>query len=123
MIVGSKHKLIRLIVTRLLIVVVFLLCLLLAKVLWERFHVMHEAAIKRVDIENERGVLESKKHELEERLEYLGSEASFEAKIRENFDMIKKGEQVVVIVGEDNYKAENLDIEYAPKRSWYKFWR
>tara|TARA_B100000745_G_scaffold251228_1_gene173359 strand:- start:814 stop:1182 length:369 start_codon:yes stop_codon:yes gene_type:complete len=122
MAIGSKRNLLKLIVIRLLIVFVFYLCVLLSLNLWKHFNTMQDAALKRSEIEQERSVLENKKAELEKKIEYLSSDASFEAKIRENFDMIKEGEQVVVIVGEVNEETSE-EAPLSKQKKWYHFWR
>ena len=101
-------------------------CLLLALVVYNRFQIEREMSLRREEAEANLEVLRERKAEIEERVDYLGSERGMEAEMRRNFDVAQPGEQVVIILDPEE---EGSNIEpLAPRPSedtppWYIFWR
>lgn len=92
-------------------------------------YVRYEIAVEMQDrsrqAEQKAEALREKKDELEKQVEYLSSERGIEAEMRRQFDVALPGEQVVVIVEEDN-ENEIMPLSTSTKpeeAKWYQFWR
>ncbi len=108
------------------VVVVFLLliCFLLLRVVFDRYHIAKEMADRRAQDEKELTELEDRKEALEKRVEYLSHDRGIEAEMRRNFDVAEPGEKVVIILDDETSNIQPLattsDQIEAP---WYQFWR
>ncbi|USN88466.1 MAG: septum formation initiator family protein [Candidatus Nomurabacteria bacterium] len=93
-----------------------------------RFDIAMEMRDRRVQAELQAAALEARKTELEKQVKYLSSERGIEAEMRRQFDVALPGEQVVVIVEEQDSGSEVLPLststpEESSVRHWYQFWR
>ncbi|MCA9358106.1 septum formation initiator family protein [Candidatus Kaiserbacteria bacterium] len=93
-----------------------------------RFDIAMEMRDRRVQAELQAAALEARKTELEKQVKYLSSERGIEAEMRRQFDVALPGEQVVVIVEEQDSGPEVLPLststpEESSVRHWYQFWR
>jgi cell division protein FtsB len=66
-----------------------------------------ESKIRRDQTENEFLELETRKYDLENRIERLESSVGIEEQLREKFDLIKEGEKIILI--SDPQKATSSD--------------
>lgn len=104
--------------------------LLVCLVAWSayvRYDIAMEMRDRRIQAEQAAATLEARKDELQKRVDYLSNERGIEAEMRRQFDVALEGEQVVVIVEEEDDGPEVLPLstttsESAEKR-WYQFWR
>lgn len=105
------------------IAVLLLLIVLMGRSVWERFTVEREMAARRHDAEQELQALKQRAAALESQVEYLEDERGVEAEIRNRFDVVKEGEQVVIIL-DDTEDEEFVETEIDIKKDvpWYKFW-
>ena len=98
----------------------------LAVSVYERFEKEREVAKKRELREAELDELKGRAAALESRVERLESDRGIEAEIRDRFDVVKEGEQVVVILdNEDVSTGSNQSEQEEVKESfldWLKFW-
>ena len=95
---------------------------LLSKSVHERFGVEREMADRRDLSEEELNLQKQRKVELQERVEYLEGKRGIEEEIRKNFDVAKEGEQVIILIG--NEENELIPLEVSPETyPWYQFWR
>ncbi len=82
---------------------------------------------RRIAAEQEAAALEARKAALEETVEYLSNERGIEAEMRRQFDVSLPGEQVVVIVEneQDKIQVEPLSssTQSTGEKRWYQFWR
>jgi cell division protein FtsB len=92
-----------------------------------RFDIAMEMRDRRILVEQQTAVLEARKEALEMQVEYLSSERGIEAEMRRQFDVALPGEQVVVIVEEDNTEPVvqplGTNAEPPAEHPWYFFWR
>jgi len=83
------------------------------------------------DVKNEISQLESEKKNIEEEIEYKKTEEYIEEKAREDLNLIKPGEKVYIVVGEDVKSSTESVLSGSSERkkndtrdknwySWYK---
>ncbi len=106
------------------------LLLLVCLVAWSayvRYDIAMEMRDRRIQAEQAAATLEARKDELQERVDYLSNERGIEAEMRRQFDVALEGEQVVVIVEEEDDGPEVLPLSTTTSEStekrWYQFWR
>ncbi|MEX0930985.1 MAG: septum formation initiator family protein [Candidatus Paceibacterota bacterium] len=110
--------------SKITLVVLFFLCLLLMTSVYERYTIERKMAERRNEVEEKLRILQDRKYGLEEKVQYLEAEEGIEAEIRKNFDVAREGEQVVIIV--DNEQTSDItttetdEIEEKEEKS---FWR
>ena len=107
--------------------VVILVGMLFFSVL-ERFFIATEVRDRRLQVEAEVENLRQRQVTLEADVGYLQSERGQEAEMRRQFDVALPGEQVIVIVEEQNDTNDISTIPVATTTttaapSWYEFWR
>tara|TARA_B100000508_G_scaffold140487_1_gene141714 strand:+ start:1863 stop:2249 length:387 start_codon:yes stop_codon:yes gene_type:complete len=92
-----------------------------------RYEIAVEMKERRVAAEQEATALEERKAALEETVEYLSNERGIEAEMRRQFDVSLPGEQVVVIVEDENddlvVEPLSTSTQNVGKKKWYQFWR
>lgn len=107
--------------TTLLVLALFIV--LMGKSVFERFTVEREMSIRRADAERELKELKQRAAALESQVEYLEDDRGMEAEIRSRFDVVKEGEQVVVILDDEKKEdATETKPEIVEDEPWYKFW-
>lgn len=91
---------------------------------YDRFLVDKEISEKENNLEEEINTLEERKKTLEKEVDYLSSDRGVEAEIRRQFDVAREGEQVVIIIkDEDKENSTTETVELEPEtKPWYKFW-
>ena len=99
-----------------------LIAVLLSLSVHERYGVERDMSERRVMSETELERLQERRVQLEKRVEYLEGERGIEEEIRKNFDVAKKGEQVIILVGEEEKEGVPIEPEIE-KYPWYQFWR
>lgn len=108
--------------------VILVLGLIVAWSAYVRYDIAMEMRDRRIVAEQEAAALQARHAELEERVDYLSNERGIEAEMRRQFDVALEGEQVVVIVDEED---EGPRVEPLPTTTdateddapWYLFWR
>jgi len=88
---------------------------------FERYQVERYMSARRIAAEEEYQALLERKVDLQERVEYLQGDRGIEEEIRQHFDVAKEGEQVVILLGEDNEPVIEIQ-EPEERRKWYQFW-
>ena len=106
----------------------FILVLFVAYSAYVRFDIAMEMRERRIEAENEAAVLEAKKQELQEKVDYISSERGKEGELRRQFDVALPGEEVVVIIDEEKDEPEIKPLATGTNtvkdnNPWYKFWR
>jgi cell division protein FtsB len=120
----QKRKLRAILESRITWVVLLILTALMSVSAYDRYRIARDMAERRDVVERELDALYERKAELEKDVQYLNGERGIEAEMRRQFDVAKEGEQIVIIV-EDDEKAEPTEIATtSPKeeRPWYRFW-
>ena len=119
---GKKNNYKAYIYSRTVIVVLLVIVITLGLSVYERYVVEREMSGRRIHSEEELQRLEDRKIQLEDRVEYLEGERGIEEEMRKNFDVAREGEQVIILVGEEEIVQEQQEreVELAP---WYLFWR
>lgn len=96
--------------------------LFMMSVVYQRYTIEQEMVERREEAEAHLKELESRRAELEKKVEYLSNERGIEAEMRRNFDVARPGEQVVIILDEEK-KPEIEPLQKTTKdEPWYKFW-
>lgn len=92
-----------------------------------RYDVAIEMKERAVAAEQEAAALQTRKAELEETVEYLSNERGIEAEMRRQFDVSLPGEQVVVIVEDEDEGPVIMPLstttDTGAEKRWYQFWR
>lgn len=89
----------RILNSRLTILVLLVASVSLSFAVYNRYVVEHSVRERRSETEQDLNELRARQAELEDKVEYLNDEQGLEAEIRRHFDVSKKGEQVVVLMG------------------------
>jgi cell division protein FtsB len=101
------------------------ICLGLVRIVYDRYSIEQEMIGKRVEAETKLHELETRKADLEKKVQYLSNDRGIEAEMRRNFDVARPGEQVVIIID----KEATSTVDPLPKMpveapsAWYEFWR
>lgn len=118
---GKQNKYKQVLYSKVTIVILLVLVVLLARSSWERFQIEREMAGRAAQTEAELDELQERKSDLEERVEYLEGERGIEEEIRKNFDVAKEGEQIIILMGEqEDTEVEEVSVE--EDSAWYQFW-
>jgi len=104
-----------------------ILLILAFMVMWsayDRYLIARDMADLRAGVESEVMDLKDRRESLGSEVEYLSNERGIEAEMRRQFDIARDGEQVVIILEEDNLEknTELSATNTTPVRAWYKFW-
>ena len=91
---------------------------------YDRYQIARDMAGRRAEVEKEVRELEARHAELEAEVRYLSNDRGIEAQMRRQFDVAREGEQVVIIVEDEESSIEPLPTSTQPekKRAWYRFW-
>lgn len=91
---------------------------------YDRYLIARDTAELRSGVESEVVDLKERRETLGAEVEYLSNERGIEAEMRRQFDIARDGEQVVIILEDDNLEKnpESSATDTAQVRAWYKFW-
>ena len=119
---GKKKSYFEYLYSKVSLSILFVLVCFLAYSVFERYSIEREMSARRIDAQLEQEALLQRKQQLIEKVEYLEGERGIEEEIRKHFDVVKEGEQVVILVGdsEDELEPEQVPEAESP---WYVFWR
>lgn len=121
----QKRSLRTLLHSPLALAIAVMICLGLARIVYDRYSIEQEMIAKRIEAEVKLHDLEVRKTDLEKKVQYLSNDRGIEAEMRRNFDVARPGEQVVIILD----KEATTTVEPLPKMPeevaapWYAFWR
>lgn len=110
----EKRKIRRVLYSKLFIGVVFIVALILARSAYERYRVERDMAGRLLDREQELHELQERALLLESRVDHLRNERGIEEEIRERFDVVRDGEQVVVILEDESQSTTPLVLPIVP---------
>ena len=108
------------------------LLLLIAGMGWQvydRFTIERSVAERRADTEVELQNLQAQRAELAEQVENMQDDFGIETEIRQNFDVAREGEQIVIILDDDldsvpEREGPSIDDDTEnSKARWYEFWQ
>ncbi len=119
---GKKNNYKTYLYSRPVILVLVIIGVALGVSVYERYTVEREMSGRRAQSEAELDRMEERKVQLEDRVEYLEGERGIEEEMRKNFDVAREGEQVIILVGE-NEEVVEVQAEEAVAPPWYLFWR
>lgn len=91
---------------------------------YNRYLIARDMAERRFAVEAEIHALEERRQKLDEEVKYLSNERGVEAEMRRQFDITREGEQLVILLDENEKTAENAATDTVPTttRAWYRFW-
>lgn len=121
----EKRKIRGLLYSKLTLGILLVLILLLGRSVYERYQVAQQMEEKRLETTAELNELEQRAAVLEGKVEYLEKDRGKEEELRGRFDAAKEGEQVVIIVDEEE-NTNQLPLDPEENRSWFDvflFWR
>lgn len=98
---NEKRKIRTLLYSKVSIGILLILTVILGVSVFERFQVSREMANKKNVVEEELEVLKQKASTLEVRVKNLQNERGVEAELRKRFDVVKEGEQMIIILDEE----------------------
>lgn len=105
--------------------ILFVIAFFLIMSAYNRYMIARDMADRRETAEVEVRALEKRRESLSEEVKYLSNERGQEAEMRRQFDIARDGEQVVIILDEENgttADSEEVKPDELPKRAWYRFW-
>ncbi len=120
---GKKKSYTEYLYTRPAIAVISLLVVLLSIAVFERYVIEREMYTHRAEAESERQEALARKIQLQEKVTYLEGERGMEEELRKNFDVAQAGEQVVILVGNNEDPAPAGPEKVEEKHRWYQFWK
>ena len=112
----------KILLSRLTLAVLLLASIGLAFAVYDRYEVEREMAERRENAQEELERESERQAELKSRVDYLNNEHGMEAEIRRHFDVALEGEQVVVIVDEEESRITALSAEANEQESHESFW-
>lgn len=83
---------------------------------FDRFKIERQMAERRNEKETQLNLLKERKEVLEDKVKYLSEDSGVEAEVRKHFDVAKEGEQVVVLLENDN-KSNELTLSTTSQNS------
>lgn len=127
----EKRKIRRVVYSRFFIVGIFLITALIMMSVYERFTIEREMALKLSDRMQELETLQTRAATLEARVKHLRNERGIEEELRNRFDVVKEGEQVVVIIDDkvktgDQSASSSATSKQVPQKTFFEkllFWR
>ncbi len=102
--------------------VILILCLLMAGSVYKRYQVERQMAERRAETEQALEALEDRATIIEEKVGNLENQRGLEAEIRDRFDVAREGEQVVIILDNEEIIEESTPVVPVEEKPWYKFW-
>jgi cell division protein FtsB len=109
------------------IIFLAVLAVFLSTAVYERFSREREMAAKRDALASELETLEGRAASLQAEVDRLQSERGIEEEIRDRYEVSKRGEEVVVLIGDDVEKGtatKTIPAAVAEEKHWYDiFWR
>lgn len=108
------------------LILLIILCLFMARVVYDRYSIASEMAAREAQSKAELQVLEDRQAKLKEKVEYLSNDRGIEAEMRRNFDVARDGEQVVIILDKKTEESTIEPLDTQTKEAdvpWYAFWR
>jgi cell division protein FtsB len=112
----EKRKIRQLVYSKVSIVVIFLLGVLISHSAFERYSVEREMATKRDEKSNELKALQERASVLESKISHLENDRGIEEELRSRFDVVKEGEQVVIILDKEQVDTSKLNELSQPPR-------
>lgn len=101
-----------------------LFVLVLSRSVYERYQVEKMMRERREAAETELAELQERYERLESEIDYLSGARGVEEEIRQQFDVARPGEQVVVLVGAEAVPTvAATSSDSLPEAAWYEFWR
>lgn len=120
---GKKHAFTHYFHSRLGIAVLLLLVLLLGQSVYGRYVIEREMAARTDALLAELQALEGRKNSLEEKVDYMLGERGIEEEVRNNFDVAREGEQVIILVGEQpSVPLRDMAPTPPARPAWWRFW-
>ncbi len=124
---GKKHFLHNILHSKVSVIVIIVFAIYLSISVFERFSVERDMAERRFVSEKELAELRARKEILEKKVKSLEEENGIESEIRRNFDVVKEGEQVVIIIDDEDVteeiseKKEDMVTKQPEEHPWF-FW-
>ena len=122
----EKRKIRNLVYSKVTIAVLLILIGLLSLSVFERFMTLRDISAKRANKEVELAALQEREADLSNKVEYLKKGRGVEEELRNRFDVAREGEQVVVIVGEEEDVVDADTLVTPPgtseEESTYRWW-
>ncbi len=111
----EKRKIKQLVYSKFFIGGLFLLGALIAHSAYERYTVEREMAQKREEKVLELKKLEQRATVLESKISHLKNERGIEEELRSRFDVVKEGEQVVIILDTETPAVKQEELTVSPE--------
>ena len=122
----EKRKIRTIVYSKVSIGIILCLTVFLGISVFERFTVEREMAGKLEDKKQELETLKLRAEALESDVEHLKNERGIEEELRSRFDVVKEGEQVVVILDGENNREQKLptstSLTETNKKTVKSFW-
>ncbi len=96
---------------------------------YDRYTIERSVAERRASTEAEYADMHAQRAELAQQVENMQDDFGIEAEIRQNFDVAREGEQIVIILDDDLEEVPERDGPTPEEDTadtpapWYEFWR
>lgn len=120
---GKKKTFTDYIYTKVGIVVLVIVAGFLCTAVYKRYVVAQEMSQQTVDAQTHKQQLLERKSTLEAKVQYLSGDRGTEEEVRKDFDVVKPGEQVIILTGTAPQTVSSTPV-VAPvqEKPWYQFW-
>ena len=97
-------------------------CVGLSKSVYDRYVIERDMSARRLEAEAELQKLQTRKDSLQEKIDYLRDDRGIEAEIRKHFDVVREGEQVVVLLDNTRPTPTTTVTSTIPAEDKPSFW-
>jgi len=111
-----QYRPLQLLLRRLVTLLLFLAAILVANGVWGVFQKEQETRANREEAEEKRAELAAREYELRVALSKLKSDSGIEAQLRQQFEVARKGEGLIIIV------EEPVSVESEPEKPFWRQW-
>jgi cell division protein FtsB len=123
----EKRKIRRVVFSKFFIAFLFIIAIVIGRSVYERYTVAKEMATRLQTRTEELDALKTRALLLESKVEHLKNERGIEEELRSRFDVVKDGEQVVVILDDEDKDEVNAlpEATTTEEKSFFrmfKFW-
>jgi len=122
----QKRQLKSIISSRITQVIILIITFFILLSTYNRYLIARDMDNRRAAVESEIVNLTERRESLEKEVKYLTNERGIEAELRRQFDIVREGEQLIIILDDveaaNSKKKEETTPVATSSRPWYRFW-
>lgn len=118
----KKRKIRNVFYSKLVLVVILVFLFIFIKATWKFYDKANESRHRKENVEHEMAELVQRKTELEQEIAHLDSSVGMEEELRTRFDLVKEGEETILLVDE-NKDATASEATTTKDGFWHNLWQ